>query len=157
MLPLRMFEHHKDEIVAHCKQCHPKEACGILAGSAEQSLPEDQLRLVFQVYPMRNVEDSPIGYSLDPKEQLVVEKQMRNQRQKLLGVYHSHTASDAYPSSVDVSLAISANISYVLVSLKNLEKPVIKSYRIDGMKIIQETILFAIGLQNRHGYGPAEV
>jgi proteasome lid subunit RPN8/RPN11 len=140
MLPLRMFEQQWDEVVAHCRQCYPKEACGILAGSAEPSLPEDQLRLVLQVYPMKNAEDSPIGYSLDPMEQLQVEKRMRNQRQKMLGVYHSHTASEAYPSSVDVSLAISADISYVLVSLKNVEKPVIKSFRIDGLKILREDI-----------------
>jgi proteasome lid subunit RPN8/RPN11 len=89
---------------------------------------------------MKNAEDSPIGYSLDPMEQLQVEKRMRNQRQKMLGVYHSHTASEAYPSSVDVSLAISADISYVLVSLKNVEKPVIKSFRIDGLKILREDI-----------------
>ncbi len=96
---------------------------------------------VTQVYPMRNVEDSPIGYSMDPKAQLLVEKQMRSRSQRMLAVFHSHTASDAYPSSVDVRLAISPDISYVLISLKDREKPIFKSYRIDGTTITEEPVL----------------
>jgi proteasome lid subunit RPN8/RPN11 len=98
---------------------------------------------------MRNVEDSPIGYSLDPKEQLMVEKRMRTQRQKMLGIYHSHTASDAVPSTVDVSLAISGDISYVLVSLKEFDAPVMKSYRINGSVVTNEDIL--VGESERVG------
>ena len=121
-----------DEVTAHCQQHYPKEACGILAGQGET---------VAQVYPMRNVEDSPIGYSMDPKEQLLVEKQMRQRQQRLLGIYHSHTATDAYPSPVDVRLAISPDISYVLVSLKDRAKPVMHSYRILETAIQQEDLL----------------
>ena len=121
-----------EEMIAHCKRDYPKEACGILAGKAGE---------VEQVYPMRNVEDSPIGYSMDPKEQLAVEKQMRSRNQQMVGIYHSHTASPAYPSSVDVSLAISPDIAYVLVSLKDQARPEVKSYR------IQEGLISAEDLQ----------
>ena len=119
-----------DDVLAHCHSRYPKEACGILAGTDR----------VEQVYPMRNVEDSPIGYSMDPKEQLTIEKEMRQHRQRILGIYHSHTASDAYPSSVDVSLAISPDISYVLVSLKNQQHPIVKSYRINGTTVTEEDV-----------------
>ena len=97
--------------------------------------------IVAQVYPMTNVEDSPIGYSMDPKEQLLIEKQMRQRRQAMLGIYHSHTASDAYPSPVDVRLAISPDVSYVLVSLKDQPRPVVKSYRIDGTRVTEEEVV----------------
>ena len=120
-------------MVAHCRSRYPKEACGILAAVTLDGP-------VTQVYPMTNVEDSPIGYSMDPKEQLSVEKQMRSRGQRMVGVYHSHTASDAYPSSVDVSLAISPDISYVLVSLKDRQQPVVKSYRIAGTAIEEEPV-----------------
>ena len=110
-----------EEMIAHCTRDYPKEACGILAGREG---------VVEQVYPMTNVEDSPIGYSMDPKEQLAVEKQMRSGKQQMVGIYHSHTASPAYPSSVDASLAISPDISYVLVSLRDQARPEVKSYRI---------------------------
>ena len=96
--------------------------------------------MVVQVYPMSNVEDSPIGYSMDPKEQLHVEKQMRALGQQMAAIYHSHTASEAYPSSVDVSLAISPDISYVLVSLKETAHPIMKSYRIQGSVVVTEDL-----------------
>lgn len=130
-LGLRISEVLSDQVIAHCRGRYPKEACGILAG---------QGGMVTQVYPMANVEDSPIGYSMDPKEQLRVEKQMRQLGQEMVGIYHSHTASAAYPSSVDVSLAISPEVSYVLVSLKDREQPDLKSYRIDGARITPEAV-----------------
>jgi proteasome lid subunit RPN8/RPN11 len=96
--------------------------------------------VVQAVYPMVNVEDSPIGYSMDPKEQLQVMKRMREQQHAWLAVYHSHTATAAYPSPVDVRLAISADVSYVLVSLKEQSKPDVKSYRIDGTTVTPEDV-----------------
>jgi proteasome lid subunit RPN8/RPN11 len=126
-----------DELIAHCRSRYPKEACGYLAGR--------QPGTIEQVYPMRNVEDSPIGYSMDPKEQLQVDKLMRQRGQRLLGIYHSHTASPAYPSSVDVGLAISPDVSYVLLSLVDQAHPDLKSYRIDGQEITSEPIRIAAG------------
>lgn len=128
---LRIPQAVSEEIIAHCQAQYPKEACGYLAGDGGR---------VVQAYPMRNVEDSPIGYAMDPKEQLLVEKQMRQRGQRMVGIYHSHTASEAHPSSVDVSLAISPEISYVLVSLKRRNAPVVKSYRIDGQAVTPEDV-----------------
>ena len=137
---LRISHRCREEIIAHCRRQYPKEACGLLAGSTATVVPVGKERLVMQVYPMRNVEDSPIGYSMDPKEQLAVEKQMRQRGQRMIGIFHSHTATEAYPSSVDVRLAISPEISYVLVSLQDRGRPVFKSYRIDGTTITEEPI-----------------
>ena len=129
---LRISKALYDEVVAHCRHHYPKEACGILAGQAET---------VSQVYPMANVEDSPISYAMEPKEQLQTEKQMRQRHQQMLGIYHSHTATDAYPSSVDVGLAVSPDVSYVVVSLKDRQRPEFKSYRIDGRQILPEDVV----------------
>jgi len=120
------------EIIAHCLSRYPKEACGLLAADASGAL--------VQVYPMTNTEDSPIGYAMDPREQLRVEQQMRQQSQRAVGIYHSHTASAAYPSSVDVRLAISPEISYMLVSLQDRARPDVKSYRIDGTTVRPEEV-----------------
>ena len=124
-----------EEIIAHCQSRYPKEACGLLAGEKATAGSA-----AAQAYPMTNVEDSPIGYSMDPNEQLRVEKQMRQRGQQLLGIYHSHTATAAYPSPVDVRLSISQDISYVLVSLKDRGQPELKSYRIDGATITSEAV-----------------
>ena len=117
------------EVIAHCQREYPKEACGVFAGVRGT---------VEQVYPMTNTEASPIGYSMDPKEQLHVLKRMREEKQEWLAVYHSHTASAAYPSPVDVSLSVSPDLSYVLVSLKDRQHPQMKSYRIQDGEITPE-------------------
>ena len=125
-IPRALYE----EVVAHCQSRYPKEACGLLAGRTAGSAA--------RIYPMTNVEDSPIAYAMDPKEQLRVEQAMRAAGLRLVGIYHSHTASEAYPSSVDVGLAISPEVSYVLVSLKDRQRPDLKSYRIDGTTVSLE-------------------
>jgi len=130
-LILRIPKALHDEMLAHCQRQYPKEACGLLGGRDGAA---------GQVYPMRNIEESPIGYAMDPKEQLQVEKQMRQRAQRLIGIYHSHTASSAYPSLVDVRLAISPDVSYILVSLKDRALPELKSYRIDGQTITPEAV-----------------
>ena len=132
-LPLFIPATIHQEIIAHCQQEYPKEACGILAGL--KVAPEKRVGEIIQVYPMRNVENSPIGYSLDPREQLHVEKLMRQRGQWMRAIYHSHTATEAHPSAVDISLAISPDIAYVLVSLKDRGKPVLKAYCIDGTNV----------------------
>ena len=143
---LAIPHHIQQEIIAHCRSKLPKEACGLLAGDRLVEVPNPPREVTHvYLYPMTNVEDSPIGYAMDPKEQLLVEKQMRQRDQRLLGVYHSHTASDAYPSSVDVSLAVSPDISYVLVSLKDWARPVVKSYRLDGSRVIPEEAVIEDG------------
>ena len=131
-IPQALYE----EMLSHCRSRFPKEACGILAGHDGA---------VAQVYPMTNTEDSPIGYAMDSKEQLQIEKQMRRRGQQMVGIYHSHTASAAYPSSVDVRLAISPDVSYVLVSLKDPKQPEFKSYRIDGATITTEPCRIGAG------------
>lgn len=139
MSPLVMSHAHYEQVVRHCQEEWPKEACGILAGRGGRALVGAE-RVVAQVYLMTNVEGSPIGYAMDPKEQLRLERTLRSRGQAMLGIYHSHTGSDAYPSLVDVSLSISPDLSYVLVSLKDRSRPVVKSYRIDGQAIQPEAL-----------------
>ena len=130
--PLYISKALYDDVIADCRSRYPKEACGILAGHSTP--PAGQERLVVEVYPMRNAENSPIGYSMDPKEQLQIERRMRQRVQRMVGIYHSHTANAAYPSSVDVHLAISPELSYVIVSLKKRHRPDFQSYIIDTTK-----------------------
>ena len=125
----------REEVIAHCQRHYPKEACGLLAADATGA--------IVQMYPMKNIENTAIGYAMDPKQQLLVEKQMRQQGQQLVGIFHSHTASAAEPSSVDIELAISPDVAYVLVSLKDQSNPDFKSYRINGAEVTPMRVLVA--------------
>ncbi len=128
---LRLTQAAHDVMVAHCRREYPKEACGILAGHGGS---------VTQVYPMTNVEASPISYAMSPTEQLQVMKRMRQASQEMRAIYHSHTASAATPSPVDVRLAAYPEVSYVLVSLQDRQHPDVRSYRIQDGAVTPEAL-----------------
>jgi len=112
-----------DEMIAHCKRGYPHEACGILAGKGNQ---------VSVIYPMTNVEQSPVSYLMESSEQFRVMEDMRRQGLGMVAIFHSHPASPPYPSQRDVSLAFYDDSVYVIVSLAG-EKPTVKGFAIrDG-------------------------
>lgn len=113
-----------DEIISHCREVYPKEACGILAGKNG---------VVQRVYKMRNIEDSGISYLMDPKEQFTVMKEIRKFGLEMTAIYHSHPDLDAYPSERDIKLAFYPDSVYIIVSLLN-EEPKTKAFMIiDGV------------------------
>jgi [CysO sulfur-carrier protein]-S-L-cysteine hydrolase len=124
-----------DDMVAHAQEEYPKEACGILAGP-RPGVASDIC--ASRITRMTNVDNSPVSYTMDPTEQLQVEKTMRTAGEHMVAIYHSHTATQAYPSPTDVTLAVYPDVSYVLVSLKDRAKPDVKSYRITDGQIILE-------------------
>ena len=107
MLTLDPALHAK--IVAHARADHPDEACGIIAGAAGGDRPE-------RFIPMINAERSPTFYRFDSTEQFQVWREMDDRDEEPVIVYHSHTATEAYPSRTDVSYASEPEAHYVLVS-----------------------------------------
>ncbi len=122
-----------DEIIAHCKEVFPNEACGILAGKG---------RVVQKVYKMTNIENSGVSYMMESGEQFIVMKEIRQQGLEMSAIYHSHPQSDVYPSPKDISLAFYPDSEYVIVSLIHKE-PLIKAFEIkDG--IVREVEIISV-------------
>jgi [CysO sulfur-carrier protein]-S-L-cysteine hydrolase len=119
------------DMIAHAKAGYPNEACGLLGGKGSQAS---------EFYPMKNADISPISYFMEPKEQLAVFKRMRERSVEMRGIFHSHVASEAYPSSKDVRLAFYPEVSYLIASLSDMDKPVLRSFRIEDEKIMEEEI-----------------
>src|SRR3989338_4117826 len=109
------------QMVTQSKKEFPNEACGILAGKDGK---------VEKVYEMTNTDKSPSTFFMDAKEQLKTIKEMRGLGLEMAGIYHSHVASPAYPSSHDVELAFYPDASYVIVSLKDKNNPSAGSFKI---------------------------
>jgi proteasome lid subunit RPN8/RPN11 len=138
-LPRQMFE----EIVIHAVKGLPNEACGVIAGRHGRPL---------QMYPMRNAETSPILYRLDAKEQLDVLNDVDDRGWELLGVWHSHTHSEAYPSPTDRSQAhwkdpldeeevpMFPGISYLILSLRDRENPELRAFRFEEGEPVEEEV-----------------
>lgn len=126
-----------DAIVAHAKRDHPDEACGVVAGPEGSDRPE-------RFVPMTNAAGSPTFYEFDSTELLELYKQMWAQDEEPVVIYHSHTATEAYPSRTDIGLANEPGAHYVLVSTRehgNSDGPVeFRSYRIVDGEVTEEEV-----------------
>jgi proteasome lid subunit RPN8/RPN11 len=123
-------QHIFNDMLAHCKAGYPNEACGILAGRNGE---------VSKIYRMANIENSPVTYMLDSREQFKVMKDMRDNNLSMLAIFHSHPSSAAYPSAKDVSLAFYEECVYIIVSLMEKE-PVVKGFSIREGNIEEITL-----------------
>ncbi|MEH3129683.1 MAG: M67 family metallopeptidase [Mycolicibacterium neoaurum] len=116
-----------DAMVAHARADHPDEACGVVAGPEGSDRPQ-------RFIPMVNAERSPTFYRFDSGEQLKVWRQMDDNDEVPVVIYHSHTATEAYPSRTDISFASEPDAHYVLVSTRDPQTHELRSYRIlDGV------------------------
>ncbi len=122
-----------DAIVAHARRDHPDEACGIVAGPAGS---ERALRWV----PMANAERSPTFFRFDPAEQLRVWRGMDDRDEVPVVIYHSHTATQAYPSRTDIAYAAEPDAHYLLVSTADPEQESVRSFRITAGQVTEEEV-----------------
>jgi proteasome lid subunit RPN8/RPN11 len=128
---LRLSGSQYETIVAHCYDGLPDEACGMLAGPMRDAEPTGDITAV---YPCRNADASARSYTVDGRDIVRADRDARSRGIELVGVWHSHTHTDAFPSPTDVRQAADLDPAwlYVLVSLR-LGDPVMRAYRIrDG-------------------------
>ena len=123
-----------DKIVAHARADHPDEACGVLAGPAGSDRPE-------RFIPMTNAARSPTFYEFDSMELLHVWREMDDRDEEPVVIYHSHTATEAYPSRTDISLASEPGAHYVLVSTRDEDSTEFRSFRIVSDEVTEEEVL----------------
>jgi [CysO sulfur-carrier protein]-S-L-cysteine hydrolase len=109
---LRIARSLRAEIVAHARRDHPDEACGILAGPVGSDEPRRFVAMV-------NAERSPTFFRFDAAEQLRVWREMDDNDEQPVVIYHSHTATPAYPSRTDIALAAEPDAHYVVVSTRD--------------------------------------
>ena len=128
---LYLNKKQKEELVKHSKKEAPNEVCGILAGKNQR---------VEKIYEMTNTDRSSKTFFMDPKQQLKVMKEIRNQGLEMVGIYHSHLDTEAYPSAHDVELAYYPEVSYVIISVKDRPNPNVRSFRIVEGKITEEEV-----------------
>ena len=120
-----------NEMFNHAFQDDPNECCGILAGESGE---------VKKLYRMTNPEASPYRYRMDSKELLNVYNEIDDQGWEILAIYHSHTHSEAYPSATDIRLATWADSLYLLISLLDKQKPILRAIHIQNGEVSEESI-----------------
>ena len=120
-----------DQMVQHGLREFPNEACGLLAGKEG---------IATRFYAMKNLDASPVSYRLDPKEQLQVFDAMDEEGWDLLGIFHTHTHSEAYPSETDTKLAFYPDAAYLVMSLSDRDHPELRGFRIVEGRIAEEEL-----------------
>lgn len=127
----------RDAIVAHARRDHPDEACGVVAGPFGSDVPS-------RFIPMLNAAMSPTFYEFDSIDLFNLYRDMDMRDEEPVIVYHSHTATPAYPSRTDIKLAQEPGAHYVLVSTRdcgNGDGPLeFRSYRIVDGDVTEEEV-----------------
>ncbi len=131
-MTLVMKRSHYDQIVAHAKEVHPVEACGLLVGSKEA-----EKRIVSEVRRTPNVLDSMSRYEVSPEVQLQIFLEAEKRGLEVIGIYHSHPHWAAAPSDIDANLAAYPNVSYVIYSVSENS---IASYVWNGATFLPEKL-----------------
>jgi proteasome lid subunit RPN8/RPN11 len=121
-----------DAMVAHARRDHPDECCGVIAGRDG---------VATRMFEMDNAERSPTGFTFDSAEWLKVYRDIDDADEDLLVVYHSHTATEAYPSRTDIRWSVNTpGSSWVLVSTRDPSYDEVKSYKIVDGEVSEEEI-----------------
>ena len=126
-----------DKMIDHARRDYPNECCGLLAGLKGE---------VYLFYEIDNDDKSTETYFMNPKELLRSQKDIREKKMELLGIYHSHTHSEAYPSETDMDKAhwpesdmpLFPESFYLIISLEDFEKPVTRVFDIKKKGITEK-------------------
>ena len=130
-MPVRLTQAQLDQMVTQARREAPQECCGLLLGRGDA---------VEEVFPARNVDETPrTRYVMDPRDELRAFRRMDERGWDLVGIYHSHPETEAYPSVTDKSRArdgenrpLFPGARYVIVSLREPGNPVVRAFRLDG-------------------------
>ncbi|MGN1206064.1 MAG: M67 family metallopeptidase [Eubacterium sp.] len=130
---LYMTKDDYEKIVIHCKEGLPNEACGLIGGTKE-----GEKKHIRKVYFLTNKDESNEHFSMDPKEQFAAVRDMRANGYQLLGNFHSHPKSHSRPSKEDKRLAYDSKVNYLILSLMDLQHPVLNAFVIDEEKNVSK-------------------
>jgi proteasome lid subunit RPN8/RPN11 len=122
-----------DQVIAHARADHPDEACGVIAGPTGSDRPE-------RFVAMTNAERSPTFYRFDSMEQLRVWREMEERDEEPVVIYHSHTATQAYPSRTDISYAMEPTAHYLVVSTTEPHDQEVRSFLIADGAVTEEEV-----------------
>jgi proteasome lid subunit RPN8/RPN11 len=135
---VRLSKSQHATIVGWCYDGLPDEACGLLLGRLGPN--GEPTGVITEARPAKNADASARTYTVEPRDLLAAMRAAEERGDEIVGVWHSHTHTDAYPSPTDVRQAVDPAWLYVIVSLRD-EAPVLRSYRIVDEKIAETAVV----------------
>jgi proteasome lid subunit RPN8/RPN11 len=139
---LRLTASQHATIIGSCYDGLPDEACGLLLGPWDDR--GEPTGAISEARPARNADASARTYTVDSRDMLAAMRAAEALGHEIVGVWHSHTHTDAYPSPTDVRQAVDPGWFYVIVSLRD-QAPVLRSYRIRNGEIAETAVVLDRG------------
>lgn len=144
-MAIHIARRHLYDMLAHAMAEDPAEACGLLAGDGGR---------VRKVYRLRNAEEEltrRTRYTVHPVDQIRAMREMDDQSCELIGIFHSHPRTHAYPSATDLARSrlpgsdepLYPGVLYFIISLEDAARPSVRAFRLDGSKVVEEPIAVA--------------
>ncbi len=136
-MALEISRHQLDDMVAHARDEAPLECCGIIAGTGNRASA---------TYRTRNIDQSRVHYTIHPEDHYRATREIEDVHEwDVLGFYHSHPASEAFPSSTDIRHALESGYSevsrFLIVSLAKPSAPVARSFWLTGGQVDEESLV----------------
>lgn len=134
---IKLDKKYAQEMIEHARAGAPQEVCGVLAGRGGQ---------ITKLYRTQNVaEDPTVTYRLEAQEQIRIFNGIEERGWEILGIYHSHPFTEAYPSATDLKLAFYPDSLYFIISLAKEDQPVIRAFHINKEKgeVSEEEVVIA--------------
>jgi proteasome lid subunit RPN8/RPN11 len=129
---MQLTREQLQQLIALAKRDAPSETCGIIGGKEGRAL---------KIYSLKNVDSEPhIRYLGEPQEQLHALREIDDNGWDILAIYHSHPATQAYPSPTDIDRTFYPDAIYLLISLMNPEQATVRGYTIGEGKVSEITI-----------------
>lgn len=124
-----------DAILEQSRVEYPDECCGVILGPVGSDK-------AIRRKPMINAAHSPTFYEFDPKDLLALYREVDDNDEEIVVIYHSHTETEAYPSRTDIAYAGEPGAHYVLVSTRKeiATTPEFRSYRIIDGVVTEEPV-----------------
>jgi len=136
---LEISQNFVDAILAQSRVEYPDECCGVILGPAGSGKAT-------RLKPMINAAHSPTFYEFDSRDLLALYREIDDNDEEIVVIYHSHTETEARPSRTDIAYAAEPLAHYVLVSTREEIAPAIefRSFRIIDGTVTEEEVSITV-------------
>jgi [CysO sulfur-carrier protein]-S-L-cysteine hydrolase len=128
MDPIKIKRNILEDLIRHALTEWPLECCGLLSGVQG---------VISRLHRMNNTLNSTKSFFMDPEELIAVFKEIRMNGSVHLGIYHSHPASEPFPSRRDIEEAYYPACPFFIVSLKSFKSPLLKAFSLSENRVVE--------------------